>query len=871
MWISILLAIVTVPPIISTADTGTFLVDTGIAEVRVWNYQPQVAFDGTNFLVVTVDDRSDLERERGIYGRRVTPSGILLDRYGFCIGDTTGQQARPGVSFGDSLYLATWVDGNSQNSVMGSRVARDGRVLDPQGFVIKRGPNWNTKPALAFCDSVWLVAWINQGKGLGVTRVTSSGRVLDTAGIKLWSDSAAYPRGECDVSSSGSAFLLTWCCGAENASDEMLAARISPDGTVLDGDPIVVSRHPRTSRVRMGPPSVVYGDSEYLAAWTDDRLGTPRPWAARVQTDGSVVDTFGACLSREGLSDSTSRVDAAFDGDNFLVAWEDLHQPIARVHAVRIDRECRVLDRQPLAMPTRGLNEYGPSVAYGDGRYLMVWADNSSWPHYTVGIVGGALVTQDGTIIDTLLPLASAVAAYNNEDMPAGAWYEGKYLVTWASQYRHCYAPEIAYDINGLRLDSAGRRSEAPASVVCGAWRLQTNPTVAAGDSGYMVAWQDARYMNIPLIYGTIVSPEGEVLDVDGKRVDTAAADTAMGDRPVLAFDGARYFAAWARHGRKGIYGARFTQAGQALDPGGFRISPTGMTQEYAPAVAFDGTNYAVTWFHGDTRGPIYAARVDPAGYVMDSAIALPGSGKDPAIAFGGGCYLAVWAQLDNYSGYWRTRGARMAPSGTLLDTAFWISSVDSRHNEAAAVVYDGRDFVVIWQSRWDSSLIEGARVSPQGIVLETFVVPAPTGDKVNPALIRGPGTRLLALWSGWTDSIGGKPDSVMRIWGRFLDFQSRTTSLRNVDQTQLDIAAEPSPFVGHLTVKLGPVVTLQKAKLVIRDVAGRTVRTIPILARAVAWDGRDGSGRDLPAGIYFIAADCPGVVVRPLCIVKTR
>jgi hypothetical protein len=255
---------------------------------------------------------------------------------------------------------------------------------------------------------------------------------------------------------------------------------------------------------------------------------------------------------------------------------------------------------------------------------------------------------------------------------------------------------------------------------------------------------------------------------------------------------------------------------------------------------------------------------------VLDSAIALPGSGKDPAIAFGSDCYLTVWAELD-YDGLWQIRGTRMATSGVVLDTGFRISWDGNADNEVPAVAYDGYDFVVIWQSTYDSSYIGGARVRPDGVVLDTFVVPAPAGQKVNPALIRGPGTRMLALWSGWTDSIGGKPDSVMRIWGRFLDFQARTASLRDAGHSQFDIAAEPNPFVRHLTVRLGPAVVRQTAKLAIRDVTGRTLRTMPITARSIVWDGRDRSGRELPAGIYFITADCPGVVVRPLRVVKTR
>jgi hypothetical protein len=47
--------------------------------------QPEVAFDGSNYLVVWYDDR-DLYNEPAIYGARVSPNGVVLDRDGFGIG-----------------------------------------------------------------------------------------------------------------------------------------------------------------------------------------------------------------------------------------------------------------------------------------------------------------------------------------------------------------------------------------------------------------------------------------------------------------------------------------------------------------------------------------------------------------------------------------------------------------------------------------------------------------------------------------------------------------------------------------------------------------------------------------------------------------
>ena len=76
----------------------------------------------------------------------------------------------------------------------------------------------------------------------------------------------------------------------------------------------------------------------------------------------------------------------------------------------------------------------------------------------------------------------------------------------------------------------------------------------------------------------------------------------AMGHRglqwaPELAFDGTNHLVVWMdeRSGNWDIYGARVSPAGTVLDPGGIPISTAALGQA-SPAVAFDGTNYLVVW-----------------------------------------------------------------------------------------------------------------------------------------------------------------------------------------------------------------------------------------------------------------------------------
>jgi len=221
---------------------------------------------------------------------------------------------------------------------------------------------------------------------------------------------------------------------------------------------------------------------------------------------------------------------------------------------------------------------------------------------------------------------------------------------------------------------------------------------------------------------------------------------------PAVAFDGTNYLVVWQEqrpNASRNIYAARVSEAGVVLDLLGIPISKAAGTQS-APAVAFDGSSFVVVWQDdrsAPTRPDVYGARVSAAGVLLDpGGIPIssgPGGQLAPAIAGTGSGSLVVWTDGSDI------RAARVSPAGAVVDPAGVTVSAAAGAQLDPAVAFAGPGSLVVWEDhRGGPADLYGARVSAAGAVLDPSGIAVATGvgDERN-ATVAFDGAAFLAAW----------------------------------------------------------------------------------------------------------------------------
>ena len=540
--------------------SGTVLDSAGlvISQAAQSQYSPAIDFDGTNFLVVWQDCRRSPDNA-DIYGARVTPSGTVLEPQGFAIGYLSGVQGSPTLAFDGVNSLVAWQD-VSRQSIYGARVTPQGMVLDSSGIVIANGTN-GAFPALGFDGANFLVAW-HEVHGMMPAycsiwgaRVTPGGVLLDTAHIVI-SPAAARTQQSPGACFGGANFLVVWQDDRNKPGEpDVYGARVTTDGAVLDTSGLIISQSARDQF----NPGVGFDGTNFLVVWEDDRGGYTDIYGTRVTPDGTVLDPDGIIISQAPNWQFDPVI--AFDGANFLVVWQDYRNGDDNpdIYGARVTPGGAVLDPDGTAISNAPNRQFSPALAFDGTNYLVVWQDGRGsshniygtrvtpgglvlntdgivisqsayaqwhpvlgfdgtnylavWEDYRVGgyaCIYGARVTTGGAVLD---PNGFAVSqAAGGQYTPALGFDGANYLVAWEDHRRS----SVWADVFGARVSPGGTVLDTAGIAICMASKDQFAPAVAFNGTNFLVVYEDYRSSNNPDIYGAWVSPEGVVSDEGG-------------------------------------------------------------------------------------------------------------------------------------------------------------------------------------------------------------------------------------------------------------------------------------------------------------------------------------------------------------------
>jgi hypothetical protein len=516
-------------------------------------------------------------------------------------------------------------------------------------------------------------------------------------------------------------------------------------------------------------PAIAYGGGVFLIAWQDQRFDPKGDIiAARVTAAGSVIDPGGVPISMSFQKDRAPAV--AFDGTNFLVAFESgAADPIyPDIYASFVDPS-GVIGVQKWFETGNHSERVNPAVAFDGTNYLIVWEDREG----VQNSINFIRLSTSGVWLSGPTPIPGGG---NKQQFPSVAYGNSKYLVGWQD-----FRTGAQWDVYGARVDLSGNvLDNAGGFAISAGPRDEVAPALASDNTTFLATWADSRNGNAD-IYSSRIDAQGVVLNPSGTAVSTAPGRQA---EPAIAWSGARYLAAWhdERNNPSGdIYATTLLATGAVLFPAGIAVS-SAQNEQARVAIASGPSCFRLAW--DDLRTPswrkIWSSCVTDAGVVNEPSGVFVGAAANnelrPAIARGVTSQLAVWA--DDRNGAWDIYGVRVDDTAAPIGGSFPIAA-GSSNAQFPSVVFNGTNWIVVWQDdRNGTSDIYGARVSQLGSVLD------PSGVAI--AIAGGAQTRPDIAWNGsnqlvvWADARNGNSD----VYGA-----RTTTSLGALDPAGIPLA----------------------------------------------------------------------------------
>lgn len=503
-----------------------------------------------------------------------------------------------------------------------------------------------------------------------------------------------------------------------------------------------------------------------------------------------------------------------------------------------------------------------PAVAFDPvrQRYLVVWSADENDGRFEIR--GRLLTGSAAADIGPVFTISAPAPATTDARQPAVAFSPelGRYLVVWSGDALQAGAFEIMgrlVSADGAPLGSEQRLSDMGASDLDPSFDAVT-PDVAwhPGLDVFVVAWaadDDAAGLG-----------DGR-FEVYGQLVDGATgAGTGANDFRITNLTPAN-------------------QGNDALEPAvAVRPDSDRWFVAFERDVVDDGVHDAAIWLCGLTGDvpdpPALNVSVTGTALVDDFGARHP----DLAWVPGSGELVCVWDRVDGGGFGPAVFGQRLTSTGTKLGGPFPLSQgllVPGYLREASHPVVSvdpvGGTLFVAWRGVLQASPVPydpevwARRVTYGGLPLgDVFAlsnmdpVPGPVAGAGAPAVAVNTvhGYKLIA-WSGdLAATTGDEHEIFVQAWS-----DDGITAVEGPPAAAFALhGASPNPFNPTTTIAFDLPATAP-VSLRIFDASGRLVRALLTGSPGAAgrneatWDGRDGSGRHAPSGVYLYRLQTPG------------
>ena len=592
-----------------------------------------------------------------------------------------------------------------------------------------------------------------------------------------------------------------------------------------------------------GNPSLFTSrNGSFSLVWQDSSRGDPDIRFQRYTSSGQVeLPLFLSPGSGSGDNRAVSFL--GLPGGGYEMFWEHDREDTLRIFKAGFDNAGRMLQPPGPVYPD-GSRSAPVTASSGDGLQLLAWEDSDNTGYRVV-----YSLRRQGSGTQFERKVLSSSANSHLGSLAAAVESGGMICMLWERWNQGSTAPELML----ARIDTLGNplgSQQTVSSAASGGGRLAS---VAIGPEGnQMVAWrQGSTSAENAKIVARVYSSDGGVVRnrIEVSRDTLEYIGSASGPTVAASDSTGNFLVLWREFysDRNLLYYRLYDESGDSLQlPGGQWRARLGST----------------------------AALSDGDRSYGSAAVAVDSTGG----------FLVVWSESDptSSSGLF---GARIDPHGAQFGAQFQVPGVTAAAMPVVSILEQQR-VAVAWQDTTGKQIsFLGVQLHFHSLIGQVLLASSGYGAGKLKVHVAGVATDSAGVAADGSFRFRSLPGGGYRVWvsadGVELAGTSRRIELASSDSPEVNMGVtadlrgsgptlpraaivelaqnSPNPFNPSTTISftVGGGQTLH-ARLAVYDIRGAVVSTlldelVEPGTRRIEWNGRDGHGRQLASGVYFL------------------